>query len=269
MIENQKSTDSLFSKKCFVVSPIGPPASEIRERSDKVFEFLLKPILNELGYDAIRADMINHPGSITLQVVEHLVNDELIIADLTGCNPNVLYELAVRHTIGKPFIQIMNSNEKLPFDIGQNRTIFFDHNELASTEKFKKSLREQIASVEKDPDNVSDPVSNFLALQEIKVSKNPASQITADVYERLEKYSENFQTIQNGIEELLHGFTKANIEARYIAGEADAFEVLTEVTKQAKTVIRATRFFPDSVLNQTAYVTAMEQRVRGTDGKPL
>ena len=272
MPAKRQNINRAISKSCFIVAPIGSSESDIRKRSDQVFEFLLQPILEELGYKAIRADMINHPGIITSQIIEHLVSDELVIADLTGSNANVLYELAVRHTLRKPFIQIMTSGEKLPFDIGQNRTIFFDYKELSSIENFKKSLKGQIISIEKNPDEISNPVSNFLSLQQIKESDNPASQITADVYERLEKYSDNFQTIQEGIEKLLNGITtnlvQTNAEARYIAGEAEAFEVLTKVTKSARTLIRSTRFFPDSVLTQPAYVTAMEQRVGGTDGKP-
>ena len=88
---------------------------------------------------------------------------------------------------------------------------------------------------------------------------------------RLEKYSENFQNIQDGINELLRGVAlkhDGNAEARYISGESNAFQVLTEVTRKAKTIVRSTRFFPDSVLTQPTYVTAMEQRVRGTDGNP-
>jgi hypothetical protein len=260
------------NKKCFVVAPIGSAESDIRKRSDQVFEFLLQPILEGFGYEAIRADMINHPGIITSQIIEHLVNDELVVADLTGSNANVLYELAVRHTVRKPVIQIMAAGERLPFDIGQSRTIFFNYQELSNVESFKKILKKQIASIEQNPDQISNPVSNFLSLQQIKESDNPASQITADVYERLEKYADHFQTLQEGVDKLLTGLTfdpvQTNAQARYIAGEVEAFEVLTEVTKSAKTLIRSTRFFPDSVLTQPAYVTAMEQRVNGTDGKP-
>lgn len=272
MTSKRQSTVKKSLKKCFIVAPIGPVDSDTRKRSDQVFEYLLQPILEGLGYEAIRADMITHPGIITSQIIEHLVSDEMVIADLTGSNANVLYELAVRHTIRKPFIQIMASGEKLPFDIGQNRTIFFDYKELSSTANFKENLKKQIESIEQNPDEVSNPVSNFLALQQIKKSDNPASQITADVYERLEKYSDHFQSIQEGVEKLLSELTsnssKASAEARYIAGESEAFDVLTQVTKSARTIIRSTRFFPDSVLTQPAYVTAMEQRVSGTDGKP-
>jgi hypothetical protein len=267
----KKSPSNPNDKKCFVIAPIGSTDSEIRKRSDEIFDFLLKPILEDLGYKAIRADMINHPGMITSQIIERLVYDDLVIADLTGSNANVLYELAVRHTLRKPCIQIMANGERLPFDIGQNRTIFFDYKNLSSTEKLKEDLKAQIKSIEGNPEEVLNPVSNFLALQQIKTSNNPAGEVTASVFERLEKYSENFQYIQDGIDKLIGGIKAGhdgNAEARYISGESNAFQVLTEVTQKAKTIVRSTRFFPDSVLTQPAYVTAMEQRVRGTDGNP-
>ena len=277
MVKSNEAGNPTFEKKCFIVAPIGPVDSVTRRRSDEVFEFLLKPVLQDLGYQAIRGDMINHPGTITSQIIEHLVQDELVIADLTGTNANVLYELAVRHTISKPFIQIAASEKDLPLDIVQNRAIFFDYQNLPSSAKFQETLREQIISVENNPDQVSNPVSNYLAVQKIRTEKigesqNPESQLTADIYERLEKYSDYFKTIEAGISKMLAGLTENPAtgagQSKYIVGEAKAFEALTEVTKRAKTVVRSTRFFPDSVLTQPAYVNAMEQRVNGGDGKP-
>ena len=92
MTTRKKPVNSSPQKKCFIVAPIGSADSDIRKRSDEIFSFLLNPILNELGYEAIRADMINHPGIITSQIIEHLVYDDLVIADLTGSNANVLYQ---------------------------------------------------------------------------------------------------------------------------------------------------------------------------------
>jgi len=50
----------------------------------------------------IRADKISEPGIITTQIIGHIVDAELVIADLTDKNPNVFYELAIRHAIRNP-----------------------------------------------------------------------------------------------------------------------------------------------------------------------
>jgi len=68
----------------------------------------------------------------------------LVIADLTGSNPNVFYELAIRHGIRKPYIQMINKGERIPFDIKGIRTIEIDLADLDSVEKAKTRIDHQI-----------------------------------------------------------------------------------------------------------------------------
>ncbi len=96
-------------KTCFVIAPIGDPDSDIRRRSDQILKHIIKPAVGKCGYDAIRADQISEPGMITHQVIEHVVGDPLVVADLTGQNPNVFYELAIRHAIRKPFVPLIRT----------------------------------------------------------------------------------------------------------------------------------------------------------------
>jgi len=60
-----------------------------------------------------------------MQVYERLVSADLVIADLSGGNPNVFYELAVRHMTRKPFVQLLIKGEALPFDVAPERTVHF------------------------------------------------------------------------------------------------------------------------------------------------
>src|SRR5438270_3691414 len=89
---------------CFVIGPIGEVGSEIRAHADRLLRFILQPVLLEHGYNAIRADKISEPGLITSQVIQHVTEDDLVVADLTRRNPNVYYELALRHVIGQPLV---------------------------------------------------------------------------------------------------------------------------------------------------------------------
>ena len=79
---------------------------------------IITPALKRCGYTQgpVRADGIASPGLITRQIVTHLIESDLVIADLSGHNPNVFYELALRHALKKPFVQMIHKGEDLPFD---------------------------------------------------------------------------------------------------------------------------------------------------------
>ncbi len=111
---------------CFLIAPIGEEKSDVRDHSDKTLRDIVRPAATKLKLKAMRADNISRPGMITLQVIDYIVNCAVCVADLTGLNPNVMYELAIRHATGRPVIQICHKNDRLPFDIKDFRTIFFD-----------------------------------------------------------------------------------------------------------------------------------------------
>jgi hypothetical protein len=84
-------------RECLVLSPIGQENSKEREIADQVYELILKPVVEQNGYTIGRADKIYELGQIPTQIVQRIYLSELVIADLTGYNPNVFYELAIRH----------------------------------------------------------------------------------------------------------------------------------------------------------------------------
>lgn len=81
-------------------------------------------------------------------MISALVESELVVADLTGHNPNVFYELAIRHAVAKPYVQMIDSEQTLPFDISTLRTIHFDYRDLDSAHKARESLRRCILDYE-------------------------------------------------------------------------------------------------------------------------
>jgi hypothetical protein len=134
---------------CFVIAPIGAKNSEIRKRSDKVLKHIFRKALAE-KYEVIRGDEIDEPGMITSQVLSAVQESDLVVADLTGHNPNVLYELAVRHAIEKPIIHAIEPKlSKIPFDIAGFRTIEFDLTDPDSIESAVEQLRKHAEQAEK------------------------------------------------------------------------------------------------------------------------
>lgn len=168
-------------KICFVIAPIGDEESEVRKRSDQILKHVIEPSTNECGYEAIRADKIEKPGVITSQVIQHIIEDSLVIADLTGHNANVFYELAIRHALRKPFIQIIQKGEKIPFDVSGTRTIYINHHDLDSVDESKNGIINQIKSLEEDANQIETPISISLDLQSLRKSDDPERRSLADI----------------------------------------------------------------------------------------
>ena len=182
-------------KVAFVISPIGEPNSPTRKRADQILNHVIEPVVSELGYKSVRADKISKPGVITSQIISHLLDDPLVIADLTGQNPNVFYELAVRHTVKKPIIQMIQEGERIPFDVSTTRTIQINHQDLDSVDKAKRELRRQIKAVEKDPTLVDSPISMAVDLQTLKQSSDPESKTLADLRTALQEINQTVKDI--------------------------------------------------------------------------
>lgn len=160
-------------KLCFVISPIGDADSETRKRSDQVLNYVVRPAVTSCGYKAVRADEIDKPGMITSQVIRHVVNDDLVVADLTERNPNVFYELAIRHALRKPLVQIIGKGEAIPFDVAGTRTIYVDHKDLDSVAAAKNEIIKQVKALEKDSSDIETPISVLLDLQLRRQSEKP------------------------------------------------------------------------------------------------
>lgn len=144
--------------KCFIIIPIGDDTDPIRRHIEGIIDAALRPALED-KYDLVVAHRISEPGSITKQIITEIYSAKLVVANLTNRNPNVMYELALRHSLGKPVIMIAEKGTPLPSDIVMERTIFYQNDARGVIE-----LRESIAAAEKeiDYDKTESPIYNVL-----------------------------------------------------------------------------------------------------------
>jgi hypothetical protein len=182
-----------------VIAPIGDEGSEVRRRSDQILTHIIDVAAKECGYETLRADKISEPGIITSQIIQHLLDDPLVIADMTGHNPNVFYELAVRHAIRKPVVQLIEKGEKIPFDVAATRTIQVDHHDLDSVAKCRQEMISQIRAVEKDPTDVDTPISAAIDLQQLRRSGNPMEKSTAEIISMLQSLHAKIDAIPTSL----------------------------------------------------------------------
>ncbi|MEK7276069.1 MAG: tetratricopeptide repeat-containing protein [Chloroflexota bacterium] len=156
----------------FVVMPFGRKQGPDERWIDfnAIYHNLIKPALEEAGFEAFRADEESVSGDILTDMFQELLLADLVLADLSIDNANVFYELGVRHSLRKRgLIHIQAGRSYMPFDIFNVRTISYhcDANGRPDSEHVEKDkqaivkiARETWAS---DQDRVHSPVFNLLS----------------------------------------------------------------------------------------------------------
>lgn len=143
---NQDCGGVSLMKKCFVVSPISEAGTEIRNNADKLFRYIINPVCQSCGFEAVRVDQINDSDSITQTIIDKLLSAELVIADISGHNPNVFYEMGYRKCTNKPIIHLKKKGESIPFDVNTVRTFEYDLTDLDNVEEVKDRLQQTIGT---------------------------------------------------------------------------------------------------------------------------
>lgn len=162
--DNATITD--LEKTCFFIAPIGGEDSVERQHSDLFLESLIVPAIEEFGFNVVRADNISTPGLITNQIIDYIMNSGLVVCDLSFHNPNVFYELSLRHTTKKPTIHIIRKCDSIPFDINDFRTIIIDDSSIytliPSLETYRSQISQQIRQMLEDKDSIDNPILSYL-----------------------------------------------------------------------------------------------------------
>ena len=139
-----------MEKTCFIVCPIGSEGTETRKNSDKLLKHILKPVCIKNGFECIRVDELNDSNSLTDTIINYLVKSDLVIADLTGHNPNAFFELGYRTALGKNTIHLKQKNDEIPFDISTIRTFNYDLTDLDSVDEVKDRIDKTIQNMKFD-----------------------------------------------------------------------------------------------------------------------
>lgn len=154
-----------FETTCFYITPIGSDSSEQRKHSDLFLGSIIEPALEQFGLAVVRADRIEKPGVITRQVIEYILRSRIVIADLSFHNPNVFYELALRHATQLPIVQIIRTSESVPFDVLPMRTIKIDTTDIYSLvpkiELYRSEIATQVRQALDNAEAVDNPISAF------------------------------------------------------------------------------------------------------------
>lgn len=149
-------------KKCFVIMPFSSTKTCSEDEWSEVFERVIKPAVEKSGfnYECCRAKLCS--GSIIEHILDNLNRSDLVIADITDRNPNVLYELGVRHTLGGATVVIAQNKKDVPFDLLPYFVINYGWKTEKERDKFKTTIKEAIEFFDINPDKTGSPVQKYL-----------------------------------------------------------------------------------------------------------
>ena len=107
------------TNSCFVVMPFHPLFG-------KEYDRVIKPAVEAAGLKCERGDEIYGHQSIVQDIWRSIRRSRVVVAELSGRNPNVMYEIGLAHAIGKPIVLLTRNEEDLPFDLRSLRFVFYD-----------------------------------------------------------------------------------------------------------------------------------------------
>lgn len=131
---------------CFVMMPFALPQGGY-------YESVYKPAIERAKLKAVRADAeLFGTGKIIDQIWNGIHSARVLVAELTGRNPNVLYELGLAHALQKPVVLISSNEDDVPFDVRHVRVIYYDVRDPFWGTKLIEKVAENIVSALKNPE---------------------------------------------------------------------------------------------------------------------
>ncbi|WP_313625761.1 hypothetical protein [Kosakonia sp.] len=111
---------------CFVIMPIADMQGYESRHFDRVYNHIIKPSCNLAGFNPIRADDVTSSNFIVLDILRKIIECDIAICDLSGRNPNVMYELGLRQAFNKKTVLIKDEKTTSPFDVQAFRYFEYD-----------------------------------------------------------------------------------------------------------------------------------------------
>jgi hypothetical protein len=239
-----------YKTKIFFISPIGNEGSPERAHADLILRDVLCPLSGNVGMQFIRADEIAETPEEIDKIYALIRYAPILIADLSGLNPNVLHEIGIALAWGKAPILIAPDNisdGEIPFDLRQLSRI-----------PYASTITERTATHHKN--NLKDRLKTRIELAKDDIESLRYSRVTRFL-EDTDRLSTKVDTIGNDVKEILARGERFN--AVFIEGEEAAFNALTDAIKRAKIMVKTTRFSPFTVVEKYPNFFAAIQSATG------
>ena len=192
------------------------------EQWTEIFNNVHKPAVtgSRLGYRCVRSNI--RTGAFIKDILMQLNQADVVLADLTDMNPNVFYELGVRHTLRNRTILVSQTMDDVPSDLRQYGVITYETTPNGVVE-YKKNLNNLLRDIRDDPDRADNPVSDYLHQKSIVTDPIEAKLIEKKLLALVSECSFNLEVIDNFLE--YSNPEKQDVHIRRF--RLDALELLT------------------------------------------
>jgi hypothetical protein len=129
---------------CFVIMPFG-------SYFDGYYANVMRPAILAVGLSCVRADEIYGTGAIVDDIYRAIQSADICVADVTGRNPNVSYELGMAHALGKPVLLLTQSIADVPFDYRHLRLISYDPKQFGWENAFGRMIEQTLTTTLRNP----------------------------------------------------------------------------------------------------------------------
>ncbi|HZS74098.1 MAG TPA: hypothetical protein VFA69_06295 [Candidatus Nitrosotalea sp.] len=181
------------SKICYVIMPFSSTASTTKEDWHNIYNKLFKPIIEKstLRYECKRSELEN--GSFTRDIVLDLRDAYVVLADITDFNPNVMWELGVRHSLSKRTIMVSRIDfiSKIPADIREYGVIPYDKDKITGYNEFEEQINVILQKIEKEPEKPDSPIFNFIKEENLILTSYGRKQIINKLIGLMTEIGEN------------------------------------------------------------------------------
>lgn len=151
----------------FVLMPFDP-------EFNRVYHDLIVPALEEVGYEVRRANSVFDQRNILKDIIDYIAQADLIIAELSSLNANVMYELGIAHGLSKPTVMLTQDIAAVPFDLRSYRLITYSLN-YSEVGKLQEQLKEVARRHKVHSITFGNPVTDF-APRDSQIRRRDAQQ---------------------------------------------------------------------------------------------
>lgn len=158
--------------RCFVIMPISDSHGYESGHFGRVYEHILRPAIIQAGFTPLRADDAVKTDYIVVGIIQQIIDSEMVVCDFSARNPNVMYELGIRHAFNKAVVLLKDRKTERVFDIQGLRHTEYD--ESLRIDSVQKDIARIANAIKETASASGDTVNSVVKLAGIRAAEVPS-----------------------------------------------------------------------------------------------